>query len=93
MLADSFLGAPLAVKHIGASDVVPLCTSSIWKVPPLGRERSSARTTVWDSVSTDSRMLADAALCVPRTARKAFSKATVIFCGSKGTTEPLRRMI
>jgi hypothetical protein len=38
-------------------------------------------------------MLADAALCVPRTAKKAFSKATVIFCGSKGTTEPLRRMI
>ena len=25
VLADSFLGAPLAVKHIGASDVVPLC--------------------------------------------------------------------
>jgi hypothetical protein len=28
------------------------CTSSIWKVPPLGRERISARVTWWVSAST-----------------------------------------
>ena len=65
----------------------------MWKVPPLGRERSSARTT--DSVrpSTVSRTLAEAAPCVPCTARKAFISATAILFGSKATTAPLRRMI
>jgi hypothetical protein len=44
-------------------------------------------------MSTTSRTLADAAPCVPCTARKAFIMATAIFCGSNGTTAPLRRMI
>ena len=39
------------------------------------------------------RTLAEAAPCVPCTARKAFIMATAIFCGSNGTTAPLRRMI
>jgi hypothetical protein len=65
----------------------------MWKVPPLGRERSSARTTVSVSVSTVSRTLAEAAPWVPCTARKAFIRATAILLGSKETTAPLRRMI
>jgi len=64
----------------------------MWKVPPLGRERSSVRTTASVRCSTVSRTLADAAPWVPCTARKAFISATVIFCGSKETTAPLRRM-
>ncbi len=65
----------------------------MWKVPPPGRERSSARTT--DSVrpSTVSRTLADAAPWVPCTARNAFINATAILFGSNATTAPLRRMI
>ena len=43
--------------------------------------------------STTWRTLAEAAPCVPCTARKAFIMATAIFCGSKCTTAPLRRMI
>ena len=50
----------------------------MWKVPPPGRERSSARTTVSVRPSTVSRTLADAAPCVPCTARKAFISATAI---------------
>ena len=65
----------------------------MWKVPPLGRERSSARTTDSVSTSTVSRTLAEAAPCAPRTARKAFISATAILCGSNATTAPLRRMI
>ena len=44
-------------------------------------------------LSTTSRTLADAAPCVPCTARNAFIMATAILFGSNGTTEPLRRMI
>jgi hypothetical protein len=65
----------------------------MWKVPPPGRERSSARTTVSVRRSTVSRTLADAAPWVPCTARKAFISATAILLGSKPTTAPLRRMI
>ena len=52
-----------------------------------------ARTTAWVRVSTVSRTLAEAAPCVPCTARKAFIIAMAILFGSKGTTAPLRRMI
>ena len=65
----------------------------MWKVPPAGRERTSARTTPWVSSSTSSRTLAEAAPCAPRTARKAFISATAIFCDSNATTAPLRRTI
>jgi len=65
----------------------------MWKVPPPGRERISARTTFCVSSSTVSRTLAEAAPWVPCTARKAFIMATAILLGSKGTTAPLRRMI
>ena len=65
----------------------------MWKVPPPGRERSSARTTCSVRPSTVSRTLADAAPWVPCTARKAFISATAILFGSKATTAPLRRMI
>jgi hypothetical protein len=65
----------------------------MWKVPPLGRERSSARTTFCVSCSTVSRTLAEAAPVVPCTARKAFISATAILLGSNETTAPLRRMI
>jgi hypothetical protein len=44
-------------------------------------------------MSTVSRTLAEAAPCVPCTARKAFIKATAILFGSNATTAPLRRMI
>ena len=65
----------------------------MWKVPPPGRERSRPRTT--DSVrpSTVSRTLAEAAPCVPWTARNAFISATAILFGSNETTAPLRRRI
>ena len=65
----------------------------MWKVPPPGRLRSRARTTLSVSASTVSRTLADAAPWVPCTARKAFISATAILFGSNDTTEPLRRMI
>ncbi len=45
------------------------------------------------NASTTSRTLAEAAPCVPCTARKAFIIATAILFGSNGTTAPLRRMI
>ena len=47
----------------------------------------------FDEVDGKSRTLADAAPCVPCTARKAFISATAILFGSKATTAPLRRMI
>ncbi|KAF1069702.1 MAG: hypothetical protein GAK39_02514 [Variovorax sp.] len=65
----------------------------MWKVPPPGRERTSAFTTAWVSASTVSRTLAEAAPWVPCTARKAFIIAIAILLGSNGTTAPLRRMI
>ena len=65
----------------------------MWKVPPLGRLRNSARTTFCVSCSTSSRTRADAAPWPPFTARKAFVTANAILDGSKATTEPLRRMI
>ena len=45
------------------------------------------------AVCQQSRTLAEAAPCVPCTARKAFISATAILLGSNGTTAPLRRMI
>ena len=65
----------------------------MWNVPPAGRERSSARTTLSVRPSTVSRTLAEAAPCVPCTARKAFISATAILLGSNETTAPLRRRI
>ena len=65
----------------------------MWNVPPAGRERSSARTTLSVRPSTVSRTLAEAAPCVPCTARNAFINATAILLGSKDTTAPLRRRI
>jgi hypothetical protein len=62
-------------------------------VPPPGRERINARITCWVNPSTVSRTLAEAAPWVPCTASEAFMMATAILFGSKGTTEPLRRMI
>ena len=58
---------------------------------PRERERKSARTTDSVRTSTVSRTLADAAPCVPWTARNAFISATAILLGSNDTTAPLRR--
>ena len=52
-----------------------------------------ARMTAWVSSSTVWRTLADAAPCVPCTAKKAFIIATAILLGAKGTTAPLRLII
>jgi len=67
--------------------------SSIWKVPPLGRLRTSALTTWAVSDSTSSRTRAEAAPWPPLTARKALVMAMAILPGSKPTTAPLRRMM
>jgi hypothetical protein len=66
----------------------------MWKVPPPGRERSSARTTA--SVSASSTVLAHAGRggalgAVHR--QEGLHQATAILFGSNGTTAPLRRMI
>src|SRR3989304_5178162 len=66
--------------------------SSMWKVPPAGRRRTRAFTTLSASEATSSRILAEAAPWPPLTARNALVSATEIFDGSKPTTAPLRRI-
>ena len=65
----------------------------MWKVPPFGRLRNKARTTICVNCSTCSLTRAEAAPCPPLTAKKALVTAIAIFDGSNETTEPLRRII
>jgi hypothetical protein len=95
----ALLRALLAIQHVGARDLCwpprirPSSTwswmSSIWKVPPAGRERSSARTTLRSGVDQFAHAGRGRALRAV-TARKAFITATAIFDGSNDHLVPRR---
>ena len=103
-LLGALLRAALAVQHIGARDLVVaaahqaeldlvLHVFDVEGAAARARAHHARAITACVRLSTVSRTLADAAPCVPCTARKAFIIAMAILFGSKGTTAPLRRMI
>jgi hypothetical protein len=99
----ALLGAALAVQHVGAGNFVVAAAHQAQfdlVLHVFNVEGAAARARAHQradhglgQLSTVSRTLADAAPCVPCTARKAFIMATAILLGSNGTTAPLRRMI
>ena len=81
----------VAAAHQGEFDLVLHVLDVEGAAPGASAAARAPRLSV--SSSTVSRTLADAAPCVPCTARKAFISATAILFGSNTTTAPLRRMI
>ena len=71
--------------HVQADPIVAETMRNLYDGVPLDE--------VYKASILAARTLADAAPCVPCTARNAFMSATAILFGSKGTTAPLRRMI
>lgn len=100
----AFPRAAPAAQHVGTGDLVVAAAHEAefdrilhifdMKGAAIRRDRTMARITACVSWSTVSRTLADAAPCVPCTARNAFIIAMAILFGNpNGTTAPLRRMI